>query len=58
MSNQYYETVVAPPRKGSRLAMKALLFVGMITCLAAVGTATPQQAGTESANGLANVDGS
>ena len=32
--------------------MKALLFVGMITCLAAVGTATPQQTGIEPGNGL------
>jgi len=32
--------------------MKALLFVGMITCLAVVGTATHQQTGIEPGNGL------
>jgi len=32
--------------------MKALLFVGMITCLAVVGNATHQQTGIEPGNGL------
>jgi hypothetical protein len=32
--------------------VKALLFVGMITCLAVAGTATHQQTGIEPGNGL------
>lgn len=51
-ASQRYETAVAPSRKESRLAMKALLFVGMITCLAVVGNATHQQTGIEPGNGL------